>query len=352
MIVRLAKDLAQRWVTAEACSVPGCIGAYFAGSINWLPDDVPLAATSDVDVMVVLADPDPPTKVGKFLYRDVIMDVTYLSANRLQTPELILADYHLAGSFGNSSIIADPLGCLTELHAQVSEAYAKRVWVQRRCENAREKVLRNLQQLDKSLPFHDQVTVWLFAAGVMVQVLLVAGLKNPTVRRRYVAARELLADYGRLDFYETLLDPLGCAWMDSERVAIHLSALEEAFDAAKVVVKTPFLFASDISDVARPIAIDGSRDLIESGYHREAIFWMVATYSRCQTILTHDAPAEMQERHSSGYWRLLGDLGISSFADLERRGEQVKGLLPRIWEVAQDIMARNPGIEDQHSEHI
>jgi len=240
----------------------------------------------------------------------------------------------------------DPSGRLTELQAAVSKDYAKRQWVYTRCEHARDKVLRNLQGLKESEPFHDQVALWLFAAGVTTHVLLVAGLKNPTVRRRYVAARELLAEYGHRDFYEALLEMLGCARMSQGRVEHHLAVLTEVFDAAKTVIKTPFLFASDMSDIGRPIAIDGSRELIERGYHREAIFWMVATYSRCQKVLYHDAPVDMQERFDPGYRQLVGDLGITSFADLQQRGEQVKGLLPHVWEVAEAIMAVNPEIED------
>jgi hypothetical protein len=177
-------------------------------------------------------------------------------------------------------------------------------------------------------------------------MLLVAGLKNPTVRRRYVATLELLAEYGHLDFYETLLEMLGCAQMSRARVERHLAALTDVFDAAKLVVKTPFFFASDISELARPIAIDGTRQLIERGTHREAIFWMVATYSRCQKVLHHDAPEQMQDKYAPGYRQLLGDLGITSFADLQQRGKRVKGLLPRVWEVTEAIMAANPGIAD------
>jgi len=180
----------------------------------------------------------------------------------------------------------------------------------------------------------------------MTHVLLVAGLKNPTVRRRYMAAQELLAGYGLLGFYETLLEMLGCAQMSRGRVEQHLAALAEVFDVAKAVVRTPYRFAADISDSARPVAIDGSRELIERGYHREALFWMVATYSRCQWVLYHDAPVEMQEKFGRGYRCLLADLGITSFADLQQRGEQVKGFLPRVWEVAEAIMAVNPGIEE------
>src|SRR5439155_6092998 len=116
---------------------------------------------------------------------------------------------------------------------------------------------------------------------------------------------------------------LGCARMGRVRVEQHLAALTEVFDVAKAVVKTPFFFASDISEIARPLAIDGSRELIERGDHREAVFWIVATYSRCQKILFHDAPREVHDRFSPGYQELLGDLGITSPADLRPRGEQV-----------------------------
>ena len=54
-------------------------GAYFAGSINWLPDDATLSPTSDLDLMVVLTDAHAPTKLGKFLCRGVLLDVTYLA---------------------------------------------------------------------------------------------------------------------------------------------------------------------------------------------------------------------------------------------------------------------------------
>jgi hypothetical protein len=345
MIVQQAKEVAREWVREQARKAAGFSGAFFHGSTNWLPEDAALPATSDVDIMVVLAGPDAPDKLGKFLYRGVLLEVSYLPADQLQSAELVLGQYHLAGSFRAPSIISDPSGQLSKLQVAVSRDYAKRAWVYKRCEHARNNVLNRLQALNESDPLHDQVTAWLFATGVTTHVLLVAGLKNPTVRRRYMAARELLAQYRLLDFHETLLEMLGCAQMSRARVEQHLAALAEVFDVAKTLVKTPYRFAADLSDIARPVAIDGSRELIERGYHREAIFWMVATYCRCQWVLYHEAPVQMQERFGPGYRQLLGDLGITSLADLEQRGEQVKGFLPRVWEVAQAIMAANPAIE-------
>ena len=166
----------------------------------------------------------------------------------------------------------------------------------------------------------------------MTHVLLVAGLKNPTVRTRYVAARDLLAEYGRLDYCATLLSLLGCDDMTQDQAEMHLDALARAFDDAAAVIRTPFPFASDISELARPIAIDGSRDLIVAGRHREAVFWLVATFSRCMAVFHHDTPAAMHalvSAHAAAYRRLLADVGIASSADLHRRRRSSARRAPR-----------------------
>lgn len=345
MIVGDARDAARRWVVAEAAGLPGFRGAFYHGSTNWLPGDAVLPATSDVDVMVVLEDPESSARPGKFRYQGALLEVSYLPDQQFRSPETVLGLPELAGSFRTPGIISDPSGRLAELQRAVSGEYAQRRWVRKRCEGVRGKIFRHLRSLDGRAPFHDGVTAWLFATGNTANVLLAAGLKNPTVRRRYEAVRELLAEYGRPDFHESLLDLLGCARMSRERTERHLASLADAFDAAKTVVETPFFFAADISDVGRPVAIDGSRELIEHGLHREAVFWIVATYARCQKILHHDASAEKKEAFAPGFRCLLADLGITSFGDLERRGERVEAFLPRLWEVAEAIMADNRSIE-------
>ncbi len=346
VLVKDAKEVARRWVMDEAAGAPGFSGAFFHGSINWLSDDATLPATSDVDVMVVLDGADPPDKLGKFLYRDVLLEVSYLPRDQLPSADAVLGQYNLAGSFHRPNIIADPSGWLTPLQAAVAEDYAKRRWVTTRCEHARDKIIERLQWVSPAARFHEQVITWLFPTGVTTHVLLVAGLQNPTVRRRYEAVHELLAQFGRLDFHETLLQLLGCAELSPARVERHLATLTEVFDATTPVVTTPFFFASDLGAGARPIAIDGTRDLIERGYHREAVFWIVATYSRCLIVLAQDAPAEMQERFRPGYEHLLGDLGITSPADLQHRSAQVLEQLPDVWDVAMAILEANPAIHE------
>lgn len=344
MLVKEAKTIAHRWVTEEAVNLPSFAGAFYHGSTNWLPDDAVLPATSDLDIMVVFADP-PAVKLGKFIYQGVLLEVSYLASEQLRSAETVLGQYHLAGSFHRASVIADPTGTLTQLQVAVAAGYAQRSWVYRRCEDARSRILGNLASIKADTPFHDQVTSWLFGTGVTTHVLLVAGLRNPTVRRRYVAVRELLADYGYLDCHEKLLALLGCATMEKTQVEGHLAALTAIFDVAKTVIKTPFFFASDLNDLSRPIAIDGSRELIEQGLHREAIFWIVATYCRCLKVLYHDAP-EQYAQFLPEFQRLLADLDVTSFTGLQQRGEAVKTFLPELWVVAEAILAANPQIQE------
>lgn len=264
----------------------------------------------------------PPSKPGKLNFRDTLIEITYLSWNQLRSVEEMLSSYHLAGSFRVDTVIADPTGDLRRLQSQVSRRFAERFWVRRRCEDAQQKVERNLRSIAPTTPWPDQVTAWLFPTGVTTHVLLVAALRNPTVRLRYLAAREVLQEYGYEDLYWELLALLGCAdWMP-QQVQRHLDSLERTFDAAAAVAETPFFFSSDITPAARPIAVDASRELIQSGFHREAVFWIVATFARCHMILGTDAP-QLQRSLTPAFNALLADLGVHSRDDLVQRGKQV-----------------------------
>ena len=54
---------------------------------------------------------------------------------------------------------------------------------------------------------------------------------------------------------------------------------------------------------------------------------------------------DARQRFNQSLRELLRDLGLTSFADLQQRSEQIKGFLPRVCETAEAIVAANPGIE-------
>ncbi|SMF83364.1 hypothetical protein SAMN05661091_2365 [Paenibacillus uliginis N3/975] len=344
MKVGAARKAAIEWVDQYASQDKGFRGAYFSGSTVGQPEDEELSASSDIDVVIVTEADAPPIKLGKFDYKGALVEVTYLSWKQLESPEEVLTSYHLAGSFRMDSIISDPTGHLRKLQIQVSQHFAEWAWVHRRCGNARERIEIGLKTIDTSAPLFDRITSWLFPTGVTTHVLLVAALRNPTVRLRYLAAREVLISYGHMDIYQELLELLGCHLMTPRRVDYHVRQLARTFDVAAKVAKTPFFFSTDITTSARPIAIDGSLKLIQTGFHHEAVFWIVATFARCHKILAADGSPELQHELLPAFEEIIADLGITSTDILLDRAEKVIHYLPRLWDIAEQIMSVNPHI--------
>lgn len=340
-----AKAVAREWVLAEARTNPAITGAFFHGSMTTQPDDAPLSPTSDVDVMVVLDEGVDWDKPGKFLHHGALLEVSPLASEQVSSPEAVLGQYALAGSFRYPGVILDPTGRLTEIQTVVGREFARREWVRRRCENARDKVIGGFPPREAA-PLHEAVNTWLFPAGVTTHILLVAGLRNPTVRKRYQATRQLLADYGQMAIYEPLLGLLGASDISAPRATHHLARLTGAFDAAQAAIHSPFVFAADITDVGRPIALGGTAEMIAQGCPREAMFWLTATFCRCLQVLHQDAPEMDLAPFDRDFRTLLADLGVTGFEDLARRRAVTVAALPAVWMVAEAIMAANPEITE------
>ena len=349
MLIGEARAAARDWVHAHAAGERWFAGAYFGGSTVGLPDAAEVPLGSDTDVMVVTTDPEPPAKPGKFSHRGALVEISLVPSAALETAEAVLADYHLAGPFRTDTLIADPTGHLGRLGRSVAERFADPSWVRRRYGHALGRARDGLARLDHAAlaptasdpAAHHPGTVigWLFPTGVTTHALLVAGLRNPTVRLRYLRTRELLAERGLPDAYPPLLAALGCGTLGAERAETHLAALAEAFAAAAAVARTPFPFRSDISAPARPVAIDASRALIRAGRQREVLFWLVASYARCQLVLAADAPPAERERHTPGFRALLADLGLGTVADLADRARRTLGTLPALTATAEELLA-------------
>jgi len=349
MRVGTAREAAVDWVVQHASRQAGFHGAYFIGSTTGLPEDGELAPGSDVDVAVVTSEALSP-KPGKVLYRGTLLDISLRPWQQLTSVEEVMRSYHLAAGFRFNTIIADPTGDLRILQQNVAQHFTEELWVRRRCQDARDNVENWLKRIDRSASWADQVTAWLFGTGVTTHILLVAALRNPTVRLRYLAVREVLEQYGRTALYPVLLRLLGCAELSPDRVEYHLASLARTFDAAATVAKTRFFFSSDITPAARSIAIDGTGNVVRSGNHREAVFWIVATFARCHKILAADAPGTTQREFAPAFDEVLADLGILSTENLLQRADSVLQFLPQLWDNAEGIIATNPSVTSKEAD--
>jgi hypothetical protein len=315
MRVDVAKAIAGDWVRGYGAALPGFRGALLHGSILDLADDALIPSASDLDLLVVLDDPESVAKPGKVRYRGVLLEVSLIAFDQVDDPATVLGTYPIAPSFRVNGLLADPTGRLAEVQREVAAHFADPAWIAVRVAQAAEKVRYGFPVADDA-PLHARVTSWLFRTGVLTHVLLVAAQRNPTVRKRYVAARELLEEQDRLDLYEQLIGLLGCGSWTPEQSSRHLNTMTEAFDAAAALIRSPFFFAADISADGRVVAVDGAHELIARGLHREAVFWIVATWCRCLAVFEADGMAVDTARAMPAFRAMLADLGMHSDGDL------------------------------------
>jgi hypothetical protein len=337
MRVAEAVEAARDWVATTAPAIPRFRGAFLTGSAASAPGTASLPPWSDVDVAVVVAG-DAPPKLGKFRHHGVLLDVAFHAESRFADPSEIAASAVLAPGLATGRFLLDPAGRLHALHAAIASRFAEPAAVRLRCADVLGAIRAGMTALDPLGPWHEQIIAWMFPSSRVTHVVLVAALQNPTVRLRYRAAREVLLAAGRPDLYESFLALLGCADVDACVVRRHLDRLAVLFDETVAVAHTPFPFSTDLSVEARPIAIDGSAALLDAGDHREAVFWIVATFARCQYVLAADAPPALQRTGESALRAAVADLlGLADTAGLRARAAATLALLPAVREAAEMI---------------
>lgn len=285
-----AIQAARSWVAENAADKPGYLGAYIGGSAPTLLPEDRLPAGSDTDVYLVTSDPTPPPKPGKLIHQGVLLEISFVSWQQLFPPERSLSNYHLANSLRYCCTIDDPEGRLAPLQQQVANQFSSLVFLAARRDQAIERVYSGLTGIryDRSLP--DLVLSWLFPMGITTHAILTAAQKNPTVRLRYLRAREVMQANGMEQAYQQMLSFPGLDLITPELAGQLLDRLEPLYDLAARIGHTPLPYSTDISPLSRFTAIQASRTLIAEGAHREITFWTLTTYARAMKVLLTDAP--------------------------------------------------------------
>jgi hypothetical protein len=331
-----ARARAGDWVRGQVHWPRPFVGAFFTGStVDADPADE-VAATSDVDVAVVL-EGEAPGKPGKLVHDGALLEVTYLPWSALADAAVVARTFYLAPSFARDTVIADPEGRLRALREAVAPVFARPDVVRDRWHS----VLARMNAVpEPGGSWADAVTRWLFPLSLSTNVVLVAALANPTVRLRYQRARATLEACGLADRYPPLLAELGCAEATPALVGRHLATMTAAFDDAAAGPPAPFFFAADLTPAARPVAVDGASELVAAGDHREAVFWLVATFARC--VQTLDAVgAANAARHAEAFAAAVADLlDLRTPGDLARRRAAVLAAEPGLEATAEEVLRR------------
>ena len=208
---------------------------------------------------------------GKRTVDGLVLDPSVIERTDLGNAEHILGTHHLASSLRSPDLILyDRDGWLSELQHEVGAGYGQRIWIGRRCDAAVSRILSYLESAEQATSDPQRAISWLFGVAVTTHIYLVAGLRNPTVRRRYESVRGMLDDFDRPDLYPPLLDLINPTNLSATDVTGLIEFLVDLFDATLPVPKAGFPFAGDISPTGRLGAIDDSLRLVASGHPRDA----------------------------------------------------------------------------------
>ena len=318
VLIKEARAAAASWVRAG-----GGTAAFLTGSTLGRRDDDVLPRDSDLDIIVV-ADGPEPFKVGKLTYQGVRLDVSYLAAAALADPDAIARTHYLAPSFATTEAILVDDGRLRHLAEIIAPRFAEPAMIRARCADVTTRMESGLARVGPSGSWAEQVQGWIFPISLPTQVLLVAALRPPTVRLRYLRVRELLRERGRPDLYAVLLDLLGCRDLDPDTVHDHLGVLDHAFAAAAGCPGTGFAFVTDITEPMRDATVGATRRLAASGDHREAVFWLMVTLVRCQLILDRVGEPGVRDACATALQAATQTLlGVGTPADLQQRADRL-----------------------------
>ncbi|MEH2936639.1 hypothetical protein [Acutalibacter sp. JLR.KK004] len=334
------KKAAQNWLEKYRENSPGLAGAYVSGSYLAAAEDAQWPESSDVDIMLVWQAGACPPKLGKLREQGVLLEISSIEETEFQDLPHVLSTHYLAYALQAGEILYDPQGTLSALHQQVREAYAKREWVEARCESFYRRIREAVAGYrPEGMSFAQKANGWAFTTAIACFPILLANLENCTVRKRYPAARQVLKAYGMEGFYPRLLSLLVPEPLGKERLLTHMDGLEKTFSlaCASTGPSAGCPFRQDISQEGAAVAIGGSRELLDTEYPEDAVFWMLATFARCHIILDMDNPALSGERLPA-FQAFLADLGISREEDIASRLQSLAAFLPDLEKAAGEII--------------
>ncbi|MBN9685552.1 MULTISPECIES: hypothetical protein [unclassified Corallococcus] len=350
MIVRDALEHAKHWVDTEGSRIPGFMGAYVAGRMASLPLDTPFSTWRDVDLVVATSDAEQARASRlEMLHKGVIVECSVLDAALFQKFESVVSNPEHADNVREGRILADPTGAFQTLHEQVAREFPRRTWVKARCDSHRRAVLGHLEQAmqDAGAGAIPRMLLNFHAAMVYLSGLVaLSHLKPITVRQCYVLSGELLERQGHAALHEECLALLGCADLSRQDVEGYLADFMKAFDRAVEVKKGDVPYGFKLRAHLRGAYLEGTREMIDAGRHRESLFWFFGLYFLALMVIQNDAPEAEKAAFQARFHAFFGRLGFLPNSPWAARFQQAKAVFEKISRAADEAIAGNTFLPD------
>jgi hypothetical protein len=339
-----ARKLAESWVAEEVARAPGeTLGVFTHGSVNWMADSDTFPVSSDLDLAVVVAEIDPARHhPSKRSYGDIVIEAFYLPLARLSSGEAVLADWVLGPNLAAGRVLFDREDRLAKLQRMVRPELARRKWVRQRCRSLRELALSIVTMFEASDSLVYLNAVANLALRSMAQMVLLAVLRNPTVKKALVKARDVLTAYHIAGEHQELLRLLRFTDLNDETILRVTSHARRALLDACQYLRTVFPGDNCVTLHGLPALDSDVPTYVAQGAAREIFLWVETVYTHALIALHNDAPAAVTAAAMRLYVDDMAVIRSSTVAEARERMLACRPGLDRMLGVCDDLIDRNP----------
>ena len=119
------------------------------------------------------------------------------------------------------------------------------------------------------------------------------------------------------------------------QVESYLQGAMGAFDRAVEVYRTQVPYGFKLHPYVRPYFLRATQEMMDRGYHREAMIWVWVCHWISNAALQNDAPEDEKVQFQAGFDRLLEDMGLSTPEEIAAQGERTRALAEEIFQAAE-----------------
>lgn len=318
------------------------LGAFTWGSVNWMAAEDPFPSSSDVDLVVIVPKLDPERhRLRKLSYGGIILEPFYLPSERFLSAEALLADCAIAPNLVDGTVLLDPAGTLQRLRAAMVPELGRRHWVRLRCRDRRDQALSLITALEASDSLALVDGVLCNAVMAMAQMALIADLRNPTVKKALVEARDVFASYGLAGEHHGLLQVLGVVDLRDDEVLAVAAHCRAALQEACRWLRTPFPPDNHISPHSLAALDLDVPTCVKEGKGREIFLWVASLYAFAMVVIQNDAPKETAAAAMQVYLTDMVRVRAAPLAEARARMLACRPALERMTDVCDKILSRN-----------
>jgi hypothetical protein len=357
MDVGTAKHSAREWVESNQQQWPGLRGAHLVGGITSMAEDAAFPASKDVDMHLVFDENSPSLQpAGPFFnvlevqYDGIPIEAGIKSVAEYSSPEAVLGNPEIAYHLTVDSVLFDPIGLLGGLQEPVRREYRRRQWVIARLDYERKGLAGALGLVPMARDMwgaSGELNILGYTTTFLTAALSVAALAPPKMGgRMFINLRALLLEQDRADVYEEVLALLGVQDISRERAESFLLEGAEAFDLALRIKKTPHPFQHKLNAHLRPYFVDACQNMIDEGYYREALGWVLPFYCSTTDVILVDGTEADRLKYAERRDEFFRALGFDTADARVAKWEQAARLQDNVFALATEMVRQNPAIVD------